>query len=296
LALGAKPAAEVVVGVPLVRRLLRRQFPHLSRLAVRPVESAGWDNMIYRLGPDLAVRLPRRSIGADQTEKEHQWLPLLGPRLPLAVPVPVGEGMPGEGYPWHWTVCPWLSGEVAAVAPVADMSQVAISLARFVRALQAIDPTGGPVSKFRGGTLASRDRVSQASAAALQDSLDVGPLLAAWEAAVAEPVWTGPPVWMHGDLHPANLLISKGELTGIIDFGLLGVGDPACDLMVAWTYLSADARQVFRDAMTVDDPTWARGRGWALHLGLMAAAFSADNPVLGDIGRHAIAEVLSDSA
>jgi aminoglycoside phosphotransferase (APT) family kinase protein len=295
LAPGTKPAAEVAVDVSLVRRLLRSQFPHLSRLAVRPVESAGWDNMIFRLGADLAVRLPRRRIGADQTEKEHRWLPVLGPQLPLAVPVPVGEGMPGEGYPWRWTVCPWLPGEVAALAPVTDMSQVAMSLARFIGVLQAIDSTAGPVSMFRGGTLASRDPVSQASAAALQDSLDVRPVLAAWEAAVAVPVWPGPPVWMHGDLHPANMLVSNGQLTGIIDFGLLGVGDPACDLMVAWTYLSADARQVFRDALTVDDPTWARGRGWALHLGLMAAAVSADNPVLGNIGRGAISAVLSDS-
>ncbi len=114
-------------------------------------------------------------------------------------------------------------------------------------------------------------------------------------AAVAEPAWTRSPVLVHGDLHPANLLISNGELTGIVDFGALGVGDPACDLMEAWTYLSADARQVFRNELTVDDPTWARGRGWALHLGLMAAAVSAHNALLGNIGRHAIAEVLSDT-
>ena len=290
-----RPAAEVPIDAPLVRRLLRGQFPQWSRLAVRPVESAGRDNVIYRLGADLAVRLPRRRIGADQTEKEHQWLPVLGPQLPVPVPVPVGKGVPGEGYPWHWTVCAWLPGEVAALAPVAGMSQAAVSLARFVRALQAIDPAGGPVSMFRGGTLADRDPVSQASAAALRGSLGVRPALEVWEAAVAEPAWTGPPVSIHGDLHPANLLVSNGELAGVIDFGLLGVGDPACDLMVAWTYLSADARQVFRDALSVDDPTWARGRGWALHLGLMAAAISADNPVLGNVGQYTIAEVLADS-
>jgi len=263
---------------------------------VRPAESAGWDNAIFRLGADLAVRLPRRLIGADQTEKEHRWLPVLGPQLPLAVPVPAGKGVPGDGYPWHWTVCRWLPGQIAALAPVADMSQVASSLARFVRALQAVDPAAGPVSEFRGVPLAARDPVSRACAAALRDSLDVRRILAQWEAAVAEPSWTGPPVWMHGDLHPANLVVSNGELTGVIDFGLVGVGDPAVDLMVAWTYLSADARRVFRDELAVDDATWARGRGWALHLGLMAAANSADNPVLRDIGRHAITEVLSESA
>jgi len=260
---------------------------------VRPVESAGWDNVIYRLGTDLAVRLPRRRIGADHTENEHRWLPQLAAQLPLPVPVPVGKGGPGEGYPWYWTVCPWLPGEVAAIAPVADMNQVAMSLAQFVHAMQSIDPAGGPVSKFRGGTLAARDPVSQASAAALRHSLDVGPVLEVWEAAVAEPAWTRPPVWMHGDLHPANLLVSNEELTGVIDFGLLGVGDPACDLMVAWTYLSGDARRVFRNAMGVDDSTWARGRGWALHLGL-AAAVSADNPLLGTIGLNTIAEIMAE--
>jgi aminoglycoside phosphotransferase (APT) family kinase protein len=292
---GVRPAAEVPIGESLARRLLASQFPQWSGLAVRPVESAGWDNAIFRLGADLAVRLPRRRIGAGQTEKEHRWLPVLGPQLPVAIPVPVGNGVPGEGYPWHWTVCPWLPGEVAASVPVADLGQVAMSLARFIRALQLIDPTGGPVTEQRGGTLADRDRNSREAAEALRGSIDVRPILAVWEAAVAQPAWTGPPVWMHGDLHPANLLISNGELTGVIDFGLMGVGDPACDLMVAWTYLSADARQVFRDELAVDGPTWARGRGWALHLGLRAAAYSADSPVLSNIGQYTIAEVLADS-
>jgi aminoglycoside phosphotransferase (APT) family kinase protein len=284
----------VQVDADLVRRLVRDQFPQWSRLNVSRVESAGWDNAIYRLGDDLAVRIPRRWIAAEQTGKEHRWLPVLGPQLPLAVPVPVGEGVPGEGYPWRWTVCPWLPGLIAALAPVADMSQVAMSLARFVRALRAIDPAGGPVSKFRGVPLADRDPAIRAAAAALRENLDVRPVMAIWDAAIAAPAWTGAPVWMHGDLHPANLLISAGELTGVIDFGLLGVGDPACDLIVAWTYLAGSARQIFRDGLAVDEPTWARGKGWALDLGLRAAAYSADNPVLGNIGLRTIAEVLDD--
>ncbi len=244
-----RPPAEVPIDEQLVRRLLRNQFPRWSRLAVRAVESAGWDNAVYRLGDDLAVRLPRRLIGAEQTEKEHQWLPVLGPQLPLPVPVPIGKGVPDEGYPWRWAVCPWLDGEVAASAHVADASRVALNLAGFVRALQAIDPADGPVSQYRGGPLAARDPVSRAAAVALQDNLDIRAALATWDAACAEPTWTGPPVWVHGDLHPLNLLVRKGELTGVIDFGLLCVGDPACDLMVAWTYLSASAREVFRDAL-----------------------------------------------
>lgn len=281
--------------MPLVRRLVAVQFPQWASLAVEPVESAGWDNTIFRLGSDLAVRLPRRRIGAEQVRKEHQWLPVLAPHLPLAVPVPLGHGAPGEGYPWHWTVCPWLNGELAALTRVADMDRAAISLARFIAALQAIDPTGGPRHEFRA-SLVARDHDTRALAAVLRDTLDSGSVLKVWEAALAVPAWTGQPVWMHGDLHPANLLVRGHELSAVIDFGLLGVGDPACDLMVAWTYLSADSRDVFRGALAADDATWSRGRGWALQLGLRATAYSADNPVLGKIGRRTVAEVLADFA
>jgi aminoglycoside phosphotransferase (APT) family kinase protein len=142
--------------------------------------------------------------------------------------------------------------------------------------------------------LSSPSRGRPVAATSQADQFDIGPVLAVWERAVAGPAWTGPPVWMHGDLHPANLLVDGGRLSAVIDFGLLGVGDPACDLMVAWTYLRAEARDAFRDALAVDDATWSRGRGWALELGLRAAAYSADNPVLGDIGRHTIAEVMAD--
>ena len=291
---GARPAAEVRIDVPLVRRLVAVQFPQWASLAVEPVESAGWDNTIFRLGSDLAVRLPRRRIGAAQVGKEHQWLPIIAPHLPLAVPVPLARGVPGEGYPWHWTVCRWLNGELAALTRVADMGMMAMSLARFIAALQAIDATGGPVHEFRGVALAARDHNTRASAAVLGDSFDIGPALRAWEAALAVPMWTGKPAWMHGDLHPANLLVERGELSAVIDFGLLGVGDPACDLMVAWTYLSHDARKAFRSVLAVDDATWSRGRGWALQFGLRAAAYSADNLVIGDIGRYTVAEVLAD--
>jgi aminoglycoside phosphotransferase (APT) family kinase protein len=294
LARGVRPPAEHQVDVPLVRRLVAAQFPQWAGLVVTPVESSGWDNMIFRLGSDLAVRLPRRRVSAEHVGNEHQWLPVLAPRLPLAVPVPIGYGMPGEGYPWHWTVCPWLTGELAVLTGVADMNRTATSLARFVAALQAIDSAGGPVHQFRGVSLAAHTHNVTAAAEALQDSRGVGPALEVWEAALAAPPWAGEPVWMHGDLHPANLLVEDHQLSAVIDFGLLGVGDPACDLMVAWTYLSADSRDAFRGALEADDATWSRGRGWAMDFGLRAAAYSADNPVLGDIGRHTLAEVLAD--
>jgi aminoglycoside phosphotransferase (APT) family kinase protein len=287
-----RPAAEVHVDVALVRRLLATQFPQWAELPVAPVESAGWDNTIFRLGRHLALRFPRRLLGAGHLLTERQWLPVVGPRLPLAVPVPIGNGVPAEGYPWHWSVCPWLDGERAAATPVADAHQAAMLLARFIVSLHAIDAGGGPVSELRG-SLAARDHVTRAAAAALRDGLDTRPVLAAWDAALAAPGPAGQPSWIHGDLHPANLLVKDGELTAVIDFGLLGLGDPACDLMVAWTYLPAGARDAFRSALAVDDAAWCRGRGWALELALRCAAYSADD-LLGDIGRRTIAEVVRD--
>ena len=250
--------------------------------------------MIYRLGPDLAVRLPRRPMGVHHLEREYRWLPIVGPGLPLAIPVPAGIGEPGEGYPWPWMVCSWLPGEVAALTPVADPHEAAITLARFIAALRTADPAGGPPSQF-GGSLATRDQVARDAARALHGRPDTAPALAAWHAALAAPPWTGPPVWLHGDLHPANLLVSHGELSGVIDFGLLGLGDPACDLMIAWTYLPPGARRVFRQVLAPDDATWSRARGWALNLGLRAAAWAGANTVLTEIGHRTITAVLADT-
>jgi aminoglycoside phosphotransferase (APT) family kinase protein len=293
---GQMPPAEVDIDVLLVRRLLAAQFPQWADLPLEPAGSAGWDNTIYRLGSDLAVRLPRRRMGAGQVEKEHRWLPVLAPMLPLPVPVPLGKGTPAEGYPWRWTVCPWLPGETAAAAPSADPGQTANMLAQFVAALQAVNPAGGPIGQFRGVPLATRDRYTRDAISALPSTLDAGPVIAAWETALAAPPWHGPAVWLHGDLHPANLLTWQGRLSAVIDFGQMGVGDPACDLMVAWTFLSGAARDTFRAALPADDATWARARGWALALGAAAAARPAGNSVLAGIGHHAISEILADHA
>jgi aminoglycoside phosphotransferase (APT) family kinase protein len=289
-----RPPAEVDTSARLVRRLLTAQFPRWAGLALAPVGSGGWDNVIYRLGDDLTVRLPRRALGAAHTEREHRWLPLLAPHLPLPVPVPLGQGMPGEGYPWRWSVCRWLRGETAAVAAVSDPGQAAAALAGFVAALRAVDPAGGPDSEFRGVPLAARDADVRAAVAALDGVLDPTPVLAAWHAAVAAPVWWGRGVWMHGDLHPANLLVHRGRLSGVLDFGLVAVGDPACDVMAAWTFLPAPARERFRAALPAGEAVWARAQGWALDFGLRCAVHAAGDPVLGGIGRRTVREVAAD--
>jgi len=240
------------------------------------------------------VRLPRRAVGAAHVEREHRWLPALAPQLPLPVPSPLGKGVPAEGYPWHWTVRRWFPGQIAAVQPVADLGHAAVALAQFVTALQAIDPVGGPASEFRGMPLAECDRAVRAAIGTLRGTLDPAPLMEAWDAAITAPVWQRPAVWMHGDLHPANLLVEKRRLSAVIDFGLMAVGDPACDLMVAWTYLSAAARADFQAALPVGDATWARARGWVLDFGLMCVTHTSDDSMLEMIGQHTVTEVLAD--
>lgn len=294
-------ADEIDIDVSLVGGLLAAQFPQWADLPIEPVRSAGTDNAIYRLGDDMAVRLPRIPGATAPLDKEQKWLPRLAPLLPLAVPVPLAKGTPGEGYPWSWSVYRWLEGENATMESIADPRQLATELARFIVALQRIDPTGGPPpgphNFNRGEPLAVRDAHTRASIEALRGMFDEVALTVAWEAALYAPVWPGPPVWIHGDLQSGNLLAVGGRLTAVIDFECLGVGDPACDLMVAWNLLSAETRPEFRAALPVDDATWARGRGWALTAGLVALPYYQNtNPVLADISRRAIAEVLADHA
>jgi aminoglycoside phosphotransferase (APT) family kinase protein len=291
-------ADEVDTDVSLVRRLLAAQFPHWADLPIEPVPSVGTDNAIYRLGDDMAVRLPRIHWAAGQVGKEHQWLPKLAPLLPLAIPAPLAKGIPGEGYPWHWSVCVWLEGESATIERITDPLQAAKQLAQFMTALQSIDPTGGPCAidhNLRGVPLARRDAATREAIAALYGMLDVAAVTMAWEDALQAPEWDRAPVWFHGDMLPGNVLVERGRLSAVIDFGGLGVGDPACDLMIAWSLFSGESRDMFRVALQVDDATWARGRGHALSQALIFIPYYLDtNPVGVRNAWRAIDEVLSD--
>lgn len=292
-------ADEVVTDTALVRRLLAEQYPRWADLSITPVTSAGTDNALYRLGDELVARLPRIHWAAGQAEKEYRWLPRLAPHLPLAIPTPLALGAPDAGYPWHWSIHRWLAGENATLARLADPRQAATMLARFVGALQRIDTIDGPRAGAhnggRGVPLAQRDAPTRAAIAALHGMIDTAAAAAAWAAALRVPAWSGPPVWVHGDLQSGNLLAIDGRLSAVIDFGCLGVGDPAADLHVAWNLFTAEARAVFHAALAVDDATWARGRGWALSTALIALPYyHVTNPVLAGIARHAIAEVLAE--
>jgi aminoglycoside phosphotransferase (APT) family kinase protein len=290
---------EVEIDVTLVDRLVAAQFPEWADMPIEPVLSAGTDNALYRLGDGMVVRLPRINWAVGQVEKEHEWLPRLAPLLPLRIPVPLAKGVPAAGYPWEWSVYRWVDGESATGERIADLGRAATDLAYFVGALQQVDPEGGPTpgqhNSFRGVPLAARDAETRVAIAALEGSIDVAAATTEWEVALDAPVWSNAAVWIHGDLQPENLLTVRGRLSAVIDFGCLGVGDPSCDLMVAWTLFSGRSRDLFRSALSVDDATWARGRGWALSFGLIALPYyESTNPVLAGIARRAIAEVLAD--
>jgi aminoglycoside phosphotransferase (APT) family kinase protein len=294
-------ADEFPIDVPVVHRLIESQCPQWADLAISTVVSSGTDNAMFRLGSEMVVRLPRITTAAAQLDKEHRWLPRLGPLLPLPIPTVLTAGTADERFPWPWTVCSWLPGEDAIVAPIDDPRQAATDVAGFIAALQRVDPTGGPApgshNFFRGVPLADRDEPTRDAITDLDGIIDQAAVTTAWDNAVHAPAWQHPPVWIHGDLSPTNLLVVNGRLSAVIDFGGLGVGDPACDLMIAWTLLSARERAIFRATLAPDDATWARGRGWALSVGLIALPYYQDtNPVAAAIARRAIDQVLVDAS
>jgi aminoglycoside phosphotransferase (APT) family kinase protein len=290
-------ANEVATNEAVVRGLLADQFPEWAHLPIERVPALGSDHVLYRLGGELVVRLPRKEGVEEQVDKERKWLPRLGPLLPHAVPVPVAKGRPSANYPFAWSVYRWLDGVNPRDGVVAR--RLAVDLARFVVALQSIatddGPPAGDQNFGRGEPLARRDERTRAAIVELDGMVDTRAVTAAWEDALAAPAWQGRPVWVHGDLTTENLLVREGRLAAVIDFGCLGVGDPACDLMVAWTVLAGEARRVLRAELGVDEATWARARGWALSTGLIALPYYATtHPPRAANARYRIAEVIAD--
>lgn len=288
---------EIDVDYRTVARLIAKQFPQWAALPLTAVRSAGTDNAIFRLGNDMAVRLPRRPGTVAGMATELRWLPRLAPLLPLAIPLPLGEGVPGEGFPFSWSVYRWLDGGNVVDEPDVDLPDAAVRLGKFVAALQRIDADGGPPPAFRGGPVSALDdRVRiQIRDLGADGALDPGLATAAWDTAIAALAWQGPPRWVHADLSPLNLLARHGTLTAVIDFGGMGIGDPAIDMLPAWDWLTPQTRDLFRGQVNADEATWARGRGWGLSLGLGAVHYyRASNPLLAAVGLRAISQVIAD--
>lgn len=285
-----------------MRRLITSQHPQWAGLSIEPVASDGTTNAIYRLGREAAVRLPLVRYGERAIDVEGRWLPQLAPRLPHAAPEQLATGEPEAGFPFRWSVHRWIEGEPVSDATVPELGTLAEDLAAWLAALQRIDTTGGPdamLHDLRGAPLALRDAETRRGLAALADELDVGAAFAVWEGALRAERWGRPPVWCHGDLLAGNLLARRGRLAAVIDFAGLGVGDPACDLMIAWGLFSgasrASFREALRDAVGLDEATWVRGRGHALyHAAIYIPYYRHANPTGVAAARHQLAAVLGE--
>lgn len=269
------------IDTALAAQLVAAQFPEWAGLPVVPVDQPGWDNRTFRLGDAMSVRLPSAAAYVPSVEKEHTWLPRLAPQLPLPIPVPLALGAPGGGYPWPWSVRRWIDGRPSSRERIRDLVAFARDLAGFLVALQRIDPSGGPAAGahcfHRGGSLRVYDAETHEAIATLGSRIDGAAATDVWTAAL-EASWTGLPVWFHGDIASGNLLVDeRGDLSAVIDFGTSGVGDPACDLVIAWTLFEGASRAEFRRLMPADDAMWARARGWAL----WKALITIDNPYAG---------------
>jgi aminoglycoside phosphotransferase (APT) family kinase protein len=290
-------ADEIETDVALMRRLLRGQFPQWADLPIELVESYGTDHDIYRLGDDLATRMPRIGWATAQAAKEGAWLPKLAPHLPLAIPVQVAIGHSAESYPFDWSVCEWLPGENAS-GTLDDLGQAAVDLAAFVLALRKLDTTDAHrrPPQARGGPLAEHDLQVRRSIAELGDRIDGDAAIRAWDQSHNAPPWNADEVWVHGDLLPGNLLVNEGRLSAVIDFGGLNVGDPACDLQPAWNLFTGDSRDRYRAELQVDDASWLRGRRWVLYQAVVALPYYRDtNPGIIRQAKHALEQVLRDS-
>ncbi|MBQ1097625.1 aminoglycoside phosphotransferase family protein [Streptomyces sp. b94] len=275
------------------------QFPQWAGLPVERFPSGGTVNAMYRLGDDLVVRLPLIEGGVGDVLAEREWLPRLSPLLPTAVPEVLGAGGPAEGYPWPWSVYRWLPGEIPEAGALSEPALPAGDLAGFVAAMRSVTLPDAPPA-HRGGPLATLDEATRSAIGELrglpEEGVDCDSLAAVWEDALRAPAWDGPPVWLHADLMPGNLLVNGGRLSSVIDFGCMGAGDPACDLFPAWNLLPAGAREVFREALGVDDAAWRRGRGRTLSQALIALPYYREtNPAMAGNARHVIRAVLSEN-
>ncbi|GGJ79075.1 aminoglycoside phosphotransferase family protein [Deinococcus aquiradiocola] len=286
--------------VDLVRQLLTTQFPQWATLPIQAAEPQGWDNRTFRLGSDLSVRLPSAQGYVRQIEKEHRWLPVLAGSLSWPIPVPVALGQPGHGYPFPWSVYGWLAGQPAGSVDLPDLRPFAADVARFLSDLQAVDRGGGPPagahSFHRGGALAIYDEETRECLTDLAGWVNTEGARAVWDAALVAHEEVRP-VWFHGDMAVNNLLVAEGRLVGVIDFGCCGVGDPACDLVPAWTVFRGESRVVFRAGLATDARLWARARGWALWKVLLQLRQLREGRAAGDevtAARQVLLEILDD--
>lgn len=288
---------EVTISADFARRLVMHQFPEWGNLSIRSFNGPGTDHALFRLGHSLVLRFPRIPGAVSQIAKEQAWLPRLARELPLPVPLPIAQGSPGPGFPWPWAVYRWLPGRVLPFSKIRNVDELVSGLVCFLRILREIEPPpellAGEHNGGRGAPLASRDERVLAGLRALSGDINVESAARIWTGALRAPPHKGRAVMLHGDINSGNLLFKRGRLAAVIDFGCLGAGDPACDLAIAWSFLDAPARQLFRERLEVSDAEWERGRGWALSVALIALPYYRHtHPFQAEISAHTIQAVL----
>ena len=286
---------EIEIDAGLVRSLLAEQFPQFASRPLKLVRSSGTVNAIYRLGEDLYVRLPRSAAWAGDIEHEWNLLPKIRHHVSLQIPQPVAKGRPSAGYPHPWSIYRWIEGQPYCEDLIDDVRQAAGDLADFILELRRFDPQEGPTAGRR--PLGELDGLTRSAIQAAAGAIDTAGVTAAWARALEAPAWDGQPVWMHADLLRSNLLVRDGGLCAVIDFGGAGVGDPAFDVVPAWSVFQQNGREIFRRALDVDEGTWTRARGYALHQALLIIPYYAEtNPGFVCEAKRTVTEVLSDSA
>ena len=286
------------IDLNLVRRLIASQFPSWSDLPITEVLPNGWDNRTFRLGNRMSIRLPSAERYAAQVDREHRWLPVLSDKLPLPIPTPLAIGKPDDSYPYKWSIYGWIDGDTAIPERIDNMPMFASALSEFLVALRSVDTSGapGPGAGYRGGDLGIyNDQTRRAiEMMGAESNLDRELLTDIWDTALASK-WNKPPVWIHGDVSSGNILVKDGTISAVIDFGSTAVGDPACDLSIAWTMFDEKSRDTFRNGMDLDEMTWTRGKGWTLWKALIIlSGISETNTVEGERSRQTVDRILND--
>lgn len=292
---------DMKITVELVKELITHQFPQWAHMPIRPVECGGHDNRTFHLGEEMVIRLPSAEEYAGKVHIEQTWLPLLAPKLSLTIPHPLALGQSSTNYPWNWSIYQWIEGKSLNTVHLNDhhLKLLATDLAQFLHELHAVDthgaPAAGPHNFFRGAHPLAYDSQTRLALAQLKDIIDVAEATAVWEKALRSS-WNKNPVWIHGDLAPGNILVKESTLTAVIDFGGMGSGDPACDLVIAWTLFNKESRKAFKAAVCLDEGTWARARGWALWKALITLAELQDTSTPDALHQlHIIKEIILDS-
>ncbi|EEL64513.1 aminoglycoside phosphotransferase family protein [Bacillus cereus] len=268
------------INVSLVEKLIQEQFPEWAHLEVKPVKFSGHDNRTFHLGYEMSVRLPSDVAYAPQVEKENSWLPILSKGLSLPISTPLAKGNPSEAYPLPWSINKWIEGETVTKQNVRDLNEFAADLGSFLVELQSINASNGPLAGthnfYRGGLISVYDEEARVAIENNKDVFDEALLKHLWNVALSS-TWDRKPVWVHGDVAPGNLLVKEGKLCAVIDFGILGVGDPACDAAMAWTFFDKNSRNVFKEVLRMNEETWNRARGWALWKALITYDTNRDS-------------------